>query len=186
MHDCINTLLNRLTHPTMNTPRPTLTAAYKDGGIHPPNILNEWTALDVERNVVTFQLDENSQLHEKPVLGKEVEGASLYHTFGKDALIAWNNQCIADGRPLPNKQQGWRKLRFDFDYAIKHDSRVRFIHIRYGRTRPVEQIESATFRHDWIGMVTHLHPNSGCYEVAIMVVSPDQPNPQPVVVTSCT
>lgn len=167
----------------MNAPRPTLTAAYQDCGIRPPNILNEWTALDVARNVVAFQLDENSPLHEKPVLGKEVEEASLYLTFGRDELIAWNNQCIADGRPLPNNQQGWRKLRFDFDYAMKHDSAVRFIHVRYGRTRPVEQIESATFRRDWIGKVTHLNPNSGCYEVAIMVVSPDQPAAPDVVLS---
>lgn len=151
----------------MNTPRTTLIEAYADGGLRPPNVLNEWTALDVERNVVTFQLDEKCPLLSEPSLGKAVEGAILYNTFTREDLIAWNRQCIEEGRAVPNKQQGWRKLRFDFQYALTHGSTLRFIQIKYRPDSAREVVQQATFRHDWTGKVIHLNPNSGCYELAI-------------------
>lgn len=153
--------------PSRNVPRKTLSEAYADGGLRPPNILNEWTALDLERNSVTYQLDEDYALLSQPRLGAPLDGATLYSAFTKDDLPAWNRQCIADGRPVPNKQQGWKKLRFDLGYAKEHDAIVRFIHIRYEPNRATEKIQQATFRHDWTGKVIYLHPNSGCYEIAI-------------------
>lgn len=163
---------NMPTDDGMNIPRRTLTEAYADGGIRPPNILNEWTALDVERNVVTFQLDMKLPLLPQPTLGNAVEGAILYNPFTREDLVAWNRQCVEEGRALPNKQQGWRKLRFDFDYAMKHDSTLRFIHIQYRPDCANEQILQATFRKDWVGKVNYLNPNSGCYELAILASTP--------------
>lgn len=151
----------------MSVPRKSLTEAYVDGGLRPPNILNEWTALDVRRDIVTFQLDVECPLLVHPTLGSAVDGAILYNPFTREDLIAWNNQCVADGRAMPNKQQGWKKLRFDFKYALDHGSSLRFIHIKYRPNVAREEIEEATFRHDWVGKVTYLHPGSGIYELAI-------------------